>query len=324
MLSRRAFTAGLASLTVAPRPARAQSAAKRARIDIILFGTPATETNLPALLAGLADLGWTESKNLTIEYRNAEGRPDRVAGLAAAAVAAAPDVIVVIGGDIAPFVRDATRRIPIVMLVSNDPVEAGLVPRLNQPGGNLTGVAFPSDEIAGKRLQLLREAAPGVSRVGVLWNPDHPDGEFRNTRAAARDLRMHAHSIEVRQPAEFDAAFQAATRERVDALFVASSRFMHLNLARVLEYVTRQRIPLIASWGPWVRAGALMSYGPDLADLVRRSATHVSKILRGARPGDLPIEQPTKFQLVLNRKTASALGLTLPPSLLLRADEVVD
>jgi putative tryptophan/tyrosine transport system substrate-binding protein len=158
----------------------------------------------------------------------------------------------------------------------------------------------------------------------VLWNPDHPDGEYRDTEAAARRLSIHVQSLEVRRPEEFDGAFEAATRARPEALMVVSSRFMNLNRSRVLEFVGKQRVPLVTGWGPWARAGSFMSYGPDLDALVRRAATHVDKILRGAKPADLPVEQPTKFELVINLKTAKALGLTIPPSLLQRADQVIE
>jgi putative tryptophan/tyrosine transport system substrate-binding protein len=235
-----------------------------------------------------------------------------------------PDLIVVLGGDLVPFVKGATSTIPVVMLTSQDPVEAGVVASFARPGGNLTGVAFVSSETAGKRLQFLKEAVPSLTRVAVLWSPDHPDGEYRDTEAAARRLGIHLQSLEVRRPEEFAGAFEAAMRARPEALMVVSSRFMNLNRSRVLEFVGKQRIPLVTGWGPWARAGSFMSYGPDLDALVRRAATHVDKILRGAKPADLPVEQPTKFELVINLKTAKALGLTIPQSLLQRADQVIE
>jgi putative ABC transport system substrate-binding protein len=210
------------------------------------------------------------------------------------------------------------------MLTSEDPVEAGLVASFARPGGNLTGVAFVSSETAGKRLQFLKEAAPSLTRVAVLWNPDHPDGEYRNTETAARRLGLHLQSLEVRRPEDFDAAFQAATRERAEAVIVVSSRFMNLNRPRILEFASKHRILLATGWGPWARAGSFMSYGPDLDTLVRRAASHVDKILKGATPGEIAVEQPTKFELVINLKTAKALGLTIPPSLLLRADQIIE
>ena len=224
----------------------------------------------------------------------------------------------------APFVKSATAALPVVMLTSQDPVEAGVVASFARPGGNLTGVAFVSSETAGKRLQFLKEAIPSLTRVAVLWSPDHPEGEYLATQSTARRLGIHLQSLEVRGPGDFDGAFQAATRERAEALVVVSSRFMNSNRPRVVEFASHQRIPLVTGWGPWARAGSLMSYGPDLDILVRRAATHVDKILKGAKPADLPVEQPTKFELVINMKSAKALGLTIPPSLLLRADQVIE
>jgi putative ABC transport system substrate-binding protein len=244
--------------------------------------------------------------------------------LAQQVVSLKPDVIVVLGGDMAPLAKDATSTIPIVMLTSQDPVETGIVASFARPGSNLTGVAFVSAETASKRLQFLKEAVPSVSRVAVLWNPDHPDGEYRDIEAAARRLGVRVQSLEVRRPEQFAEAFQAATQARSEALMVVSSRFMNLNRARILEFAGKQRIPLVTGWGPWVRAGALLSYGPDLDVLVKRAATHVDKILKGARPADIPIEQPTKFELVVNLKTAHALGLTIPPAVLGRADLLIE
>jgi putative ABC transport system substrate-binding protein len=324
-MERRAFISSLAGgFLTAPLAATAQPATKVVRLGVLLFSTPAAEPNLPALLAGLRDLGYVEGRNIALEYRGAEGRPERVSGLAHQIVALKPDLIVVLGGDLVPFVKNATSTIPVVMLTSQDPVEAGVVASFARPGGNLTGVAFVSSETAGKRLQFLKEAVPSLTRVAVLWNPDHPDGEYRDTEAAARRLGIHLQSLEVRRPEEFGGAFEAATRARSEALMVVSSRFMNLNRSRVLEFVGKQRVPLVTGWGPWARAGSFMSYGPDLDALVRRAATHVDKILRGAKPADLPIEQPSKFELVINLKTARALGLTIPQSLLQRADQVID
>ena len=301
-----------------------QAGGKGARLGVLLFSTPATEPNLPAFVAGLRDLGYVEGRNVAFEYRYAEGRLERVGGLAQQIASLKPDVIVVLGGDLVPFMKDATSTIPTVMLTSQDPVEAGVVSSFARPGGNLTGVAFVSSETAGKRLQYLKEAAPSLTRVAVLWNPDHPDGEYRDIEAVAGRLGIHLQSLEVRRLEDFEGAFQAATRARADALMVVSSRFMNLNRPRILEFASKQRIPLVTGWGPWARAGSFMSYGPDLDALVRRAASHVDKILKGAKPADLPIEQPTKFELTINLKTARALGIVIPPSLLARADHVIE
>jgi len=313
-----------ASCVLAPLAAEAQQAGKVARLGVLLFGTPATDPNLAAFVAGLRDLGYVEGRNLALEYRSAEGRPERVRELAVQVVSLKPDVIVVLGGDMVPFVKDATSTIPVVMLTSQDPVEAGVVTSFARPGANLTGVAFVSSETAGKRLQFLKEAVPSLTRVAVLWNPDHRDPEYRDIEAAARRLGVHIQSLEARRHEDFDGAFQSATRARAEALMVVSSRFMNLSRSRILEFVSKQRIPLVTGWGPWVRAGGLLSYGPDLDALIKRAASHVDKILRGVKPADLPIEQPTKFELVINLKTAKALGLMIPQSVLGRADQVIE
>jgi putative ABC transport system substrate-binding protein len=319
------FTALAAALFFAASlPVHGQPGGKVARLGVLLFGTPATDPNLAAFLAGLRDLGYVEGRNVALEYRYAEGRPERVRDLAVQIAALKPDVIVVLGGDMVPFVKDATSTIPVVMLTSQDPVEAGVVTSFARPGGNLTGVAFVSSETAGKRLQFLKEAAPSLTRVAVLWNPDHPDGEYRDIESAARRLGVHIQSLEVRRPEDFDGAFQAATRARAEALMVVSSRLMNLNRPRILEFASKQRILLVTGWGPWARAGGFLSYGPDLNTLVGRAATHVDKILKGAKPADLPVEQPTKFELIVNLKTAKVLGLTIPPSLLGRADQIIE
>lgn len=301
-----------------------QPAPKVARLGVLLFSTPASDPNLASFVAGLRDLGYVEGRNVAFEYRSAEGRPERVGGLAHQIASLKPDVIVVLGGDLVPFMKDATSTIPVVMLTSQDPVEAGVVSSFARPGGNLTGVAFVSSETAAKRLQFLKEAAPSLTRVAVLWSPDHPDGEYRDIEAASPRLGMQLQSLEVRRPEDFEGAFQAATRARAEALMVVSSRFMNLNRARILEFASKQRIPLVTGWGPWVRSGGFMSYGPDLDVLVRRAASQVDKILKGAKPADLPIEQPVKFELVINLQTAKALGLTLPASLLRQADQLIE
>jgi putative ABC transport system substrate-binding protein len=272
----------------------------------------------------LLELGYVEGKNVLLEYRAANGRRERVPGIANEIAAARPDVIVVFGGDMAPFAKQATTTIPIVTLVSYDPVETGLVGSLSRPGGNVTGVAYVSSETAGKRLQFLREAMPRLNRLGVLWNPDHPDGEYRHTLDAARIAGMRVVSLEVGRSDDFDAAFQMAQAQRVEVILVAASRFMNLNQKRVAEFAQAQRIPVISGWGPWATGGGLMSYGPDLNHLVRRMAVHVDRVLKGTRPEDLPVELPTKFDLVINLKTARNLGVTIPPSLVLQAARVIE
>jgi putative ABC transport system substrate-binding protein len=315
---------GLALMLVFAGPVVAQSQpGKVPRVGVLLFSTPASEPNLPAFVAGLRDLGYVEGRSVVFEYRYAEGHPERFPDIATELASLHPDVIVVLGGDLVPFAKDATRTIPVVMLTSNNPVDAGVVNGFARPGGNITGVAFISSETAGKRLQFLKEVAPSLTRVAVLWNPDHPDGEYRDTEAAARRLGIHIESLEVRRPEDFEAAFALAARAHAEALMVVSSRLMSTNRLRIVDFAGKQRIPLVSGWGTWAQTGGLLSYGPDLDTLAQRAATKVDKILKGAKPGDLPVEQPTKFELIINVKVAKSLGLTIPPSLLTRADQVI-
>ena len=315
----------IAVLTVMlPVPVEAQPAAKGARVVIVLFETPTTNPNATAFVATLRDLGYVDGKNVTLDYRYAEGRPERVRELGPQAVALKPDVIVALGGDMVATVKEATAAIPIVMLTSQDPVESGQVASFARPGGNLTGLAFVSEDTAAKRLQFLKEAVPSVKRVGVLWNPAHFDGEYRVASAAARQLGIETLSLEARSVAELEAALDAATRARADALMVVSSRFMNANRVRILDFAGKHGLPVVTGWGPWVHSGSLMSYGPDLNVLAKRAAWYVDRILKGTRPADLPVEQPTKFELAVNAKTAKALGLTVPASLLGRADHIVE
>jgi len=314
----------LLALAAALPAALAQTAAKVPRVGVLLFGTPETDPNVHSFRAGLGDLGYVEGRNIALEFHYAEGKPERLADLARDLVRTRPDVIFALGGDVAPFVRTATSTIPIVVAVSLDPVQSGLVANLARPGGNLTGVTFVSSDLAAKRLQLLKEIAPAVSRVGVLWNPDHVDPEYRETQAAGRTLGIQVHSLEVRAGGDLERAFQTASAARVEAIVVVSSRLMAVNRQAIADLATRNRMLLVAGWGGWPQVGALFSYGPDLDVIVRLAATHVDKVLRGARPGDIPIEQPNKFDLIVNLKAARAHGLTVPPAILGRADRVLE
>jgi putative ABC transport system substrate-binding protein len=323
-VNRRAFLSGSILAFAAPRGALGQQAGTLARVGILLFGTPASDSGLSPLLRGLRELGWVEGKTIVLEYRYAAGKAERLPELAQELASLKPNVIVALGGDVVPAAKSATSTIPIVAVLSLDPVEAGLVGGLARPGGNVTGVTFTSSELAAKRLQFLREAAPHISKVGVLWNAGHPDFEFKETLAAAHHMGVQVQSLEVGNPADFGAAFQAAAEGRVEAVVVASSRQMTLNRQQILDLAAKHRILLVSGWGPWAQEGALLSYGPDFDAITRRAATHVDKILHGAKPGDLPIERPTKFELVVNLKTARTHGLTIPPSLAGRADRVIE
>jgi ABC-type uncharacterized transport system substrate-binding protein len=320
----RAVCVLLLALAATLPAAFAQPAARIPRVGILLFGTPDNDPNVRSFRAGLRDLGYVEGRNVVLEFRYAEGKPERLADLARDLVSSRPDVIFALGGDVAPSVRTATSTIPIVVAVSLDPVQSGLVANLARPGGNLTGVTFVSSDLAAKRLQLLKEIAPAVSRVGVLWNPDHVDPEYRETQAAGRALGVEVHSLEVRATADLERAFQTAAAARAEAIVVVSSRLMAVNRQAIADLATRNRMLLVAGWGGWPQVGALFSYGPDLDVIVHRAATHVDKVLRGARPGDIPIEQPTKFDLIINLKAARAHGLTVKPATLGRADRVME
>ena len=304
--------------------AGAEAQPARKTVGVLLFSTPAGDANLAAFRRGLAELGYVEGRTLELVYRYAEGKPERLPALAAELAALSPDLIFAMGGDVAPFARTATSVIPIVVAVSNDPVQAGLVASLARPGGNVTGVTFVSSDLAAKRLQLLKEAAPAISRVAVLWNPDHVDPEYRETQAAGRVLGVQVQSLEVRRAADFEAAFRAAAAEGAQALVVVSSRLMTFNRRHVMEFAARQRIPVVSGWGPWAEEGALMSYGPDLDAIVRHAATHADRILKGASPAQMPIELPSTHELVLNLRVAKALGLAMPPALRAQATRVIE
>ena len=324
-IPRRQFIFTVCGTAVAwPLSLHAQQGKRIPRIGVLLFGTPDTDPNLPAFLQGLRELGYVEAQNITIEYRYAEGKPDRLRGLAGELVAIKPDLIFALGGDVAPSARVATTTIPIVVAVSNDPVQAGLVASLAHPGGNITGVTFISSDLAAKRLQFLRDIAPSLNRVGVMWNPDHVDPEYREVQGAAKTLGIQVQSLEVRGAEDFEPAFEAATNHRIQALMPITSRLMLINRARIIEFSRRHQLLLASGFGPWAREGALLSYGPDTDAGTKRAAAYVDKVLRGSKPDELPIEQPTKFQLVINSKTAKSLSVDIPPSLLATADQIVE
>jgi putative ABC transport system substrate-binding protein len=279
---------------------------------------------LEALRQGLRSLGYVEGQNLAIEARWADGKLDRVADLTADLVRLNVDVIVT-QGPVVSGVKKTAGMIPIVFGFSGDPVEAGLVTSLSRPGGNLTGMTFLSLELAGKRLELLKELSPRLSRVAILANPQHP-GERRDwqaSQAAARNLGVELQYFQVRTSADFDDAFGKIVVERPGAIDAFPDALVMLHRTSIAAFAMKQRIPAISGWRDFAVDGNLMTYGPSLWDSFRRLGTYVDKILKGAKPSDLPVEQPTKFELVLNLKTAKALGLTVPQSVLLRADEVI-
>ena len=318
---------GLLAFAVAPLAAEAQQAGKGYRIGYLSTPTrESVEHGLAAFLRTLRGLGWIEGQNLIIEYRWAEGNVERLPALAAELVRGKVDVIVAPAGSAALAAKNATSTIPIVMIFASDPVETGLVASLRRPGGNITGTTFtPGPEIFGKQLQILKEAVPNASRVAILSNPADPSFalQVRQVEATARSLGIRLQHVEARGREEFDSAFAAMARDRADALLVTGTSTFLAHRTRLAELAVKGRLPTMHSFRESVEAGGLMAYAVNMADFVGRSAVYVDKILKGAKPADLPIEQPTKFELIINLKAAKALGITVPQALVLRADEVI-
>jgi putative tryptophan/tyrosine transport system substrate-binding protein len=312
---------------VAPLEGDAREAGKVPRVGSLGPRTRADGAPfLDAFVRGLRDLGWVEGKNIAIEYRWAEGRSDRLAELAADLVRLKVDVILAANTQAAVAARNATRTIPIVMGTAGDPVAIGLVASLAQPGGNVTGLSFSVGlEMFTKELEMLKETVPSVHRVAVLSNPTNPAHTqwTKDAPLAARSLGVQFQILQTRGPGELDNAFAAMTRERAGALLVLADSLFALHRARVQGLAAKNRLPAMYGSREYAEAGGLMSYGVDVRANFRRAAAYVDKILRGVKPADLPVEQPTKFELVINQRTAKALGLTIPQSMLLRADEVI-
>jgi putative ABC transport system substrate-binding protein len=328
-MDRRTFLTGTgAILLAAPLTAEAQQAGKVPRIGYLALNLTLNPHLREAFRQGLHDLGYVEGRNVLIEYRGAEGKPERLPALAAELVALKVDVLVASSAPATLAAKQATRTLPIVFAAVGDAVADGLVTSLARPGGNVTGFALFSPGLVDKRLELLKQAVPGVSRVAVLWQPGAAaeSTEKENLRAAevaGQALGVRLQVVEARGPADMDRAFSDMIRARAGALTVFPTPMFFNERRRLVDLAAKNRLPAVYSSRDSVDVGGLMSYGSDIADLFRRAATYVDKILRGAKPGDLPIEQPTKFELVINLKTAKALGLTIPPSLLGRADEVI-
>jgi putative ABC transport system substrate-binding protein len=293
------------------------------RIGFLLFNSPQTDPIAP-LLQAMEALGYVDGKTIAIEYRFAEGKAERLPDLAAEVMQLKPDVIFAYGGDVAPHAKKATASIPIVALVSNDPVQSGLVASVGRPGANVTGITLIYDELAGKVLELLKESVPEISRVAVLWNPDHADPEYRETQRAAAALGVRLQSLEVRRPGDFDGAFSAAIGERAEGLIIVSTRLLLQQRRQIAEFGAKNRIIMAGNWGDWTKDGLLLTYGPNPSEAMRRIAVYVDKILKGVRPADLPMERPTRFELVINMKTAQALNIKFPNSILARADGMIE
>jgi ABC-type uncharacterized transport system substrate-binding protein len=321
---RRFLLTSVAGAFAAPPDAGARQTAKVPRVGV-LFGSPASSW-IEALRQGLRDVGLVEGRTVLTEWRSAEGRYERLPGLAAELVRLSVDVLIAHPTVAVQAARRATTTIPIVMPASADPVGAGLVESLARPGGNVTGSTFISSEITGKRLELLKEMLPHATSVALVANPDNPATALQLTqaRAAGSVLRVRLRLIEVRAETQLDAAFAVLLRDRADALSVIDDPMLGSKRADIVKRVARARLPAIYGWRDWVDAGGLMSLGANVDEMFRQAGGYVDKILRGAKPADLPIEQPTKFEFVINLKTAKALGLALPPSLLARADQVIE
>ena len=304
---------------------QAQQPKKVSRIGLLASGQGLGSAG-DAFRQRLRELGWVEAQNITIESRFAGGKNlDRLPQLAAELVRLKVALIVADGDPAIYAAKQATSAIPIVVVAVGDPVREGLVASLARPGGNITGLTSISTELSGKRLELLKEAVPKVSRVAVLWNPANASNviEFKEAEVAARALGLKLQSLEVRGPDDFQGAFAGAARDRANALIVVRDPLVDSHHFRILDFAIDKRLPSIHGEEQFVEAGGLMSYGPSRVELFRRAATYVDKILKGAKPADLPVEQPTKFDLVINLKNAKQIGLTIPPNVLARADKVI-
>jgi putative ABC transport system substrate-binding protein len=325
-MQRRAFVAGMAAVMVAPLAADAQQARKVPRIGFLSAIALSASPGVEGFRRGLRELGYVEGQNITVDYRSAEGGPDRLAALAADLVRQEVDVIVT-GGQPAPdAARKATQSIPIVVAVMGDAVNDGLVASLDRPGGNLTGLTSIAPELVGKQLELLKEVVPGLSRVAVLHDPNHSGHpvNVRHAEMAARALRLRLTIIDAGSAAALDDAFHRMTAERVSGALVLRGGLFMAHRVYIANLAARAKLAVMYGHREETEAGGLMSYGTDVPELYRRAAMYVDKILKGAKPADLPVEQPTKFEFVFNLKTARALDLTIPPSLLLRADQVIE
>ena len=314
------------TLLVAPLAADAQPAGKQPRIGFLSplpSNALGVSRNLEAFRQGLHALGYVEGQHLILEYR--EAPPDRLAERAAELVRLPVDVLVTWTTPAIQAAKQATSTIPIVMAASGDPIRTGFAASLARPGGNITGLTIQSAELSAKRLELLTQLVPRLARVAVFWNPANPAMvlEWQETQEAARRLGVQVHSLEIRGPDEFARAFAAATREHAQALYFTAEALFFIHLPQILDFVARSRFPTSFHRREFVEAGGLMTYGVNVPNLFRRAATYVDKILKGTKPADLPVEQATTFEFVINLKTAQALGLTIPPALLFQADEVI-
>jgi len=324
MLDRRGFLAGIASILAAPLAVEAQPSEKVRRIAFLSGPTPAPE-NVDTFRQGLRENGYVEGRNLHIEWRSAEGEEERLPGLVTELKKLKVEVMVTEGPSAALAAKNAAAPTPLVFTFVSDPVVVGLVASLARPGGNITGVANISVELSGKRIELLKEAIPSLKSVALLTHPGEPaSATILSTQTAGRGVELSVRLVEVRHSADLEPALSAIAGERAIAIVLAPGSFNFTHRRQIAAGATRHRLPVMGWVRPVAESGALMSYGASNVEILRRAASHVVKILNGAKPADLPVEQPTKVELVINLKTAKALGLTIPPSLLLRADQVIE
>jgi len=328
VMDRRTFIGALtASLLAAPRAGLAQQVAKMDRIGFLGAASASSSTSarrVEAFRKGLRELGYVEGRNVIVDFRWAEGDAGRLAELSRDLVRLRVDVMVTQGTTATRAAKDATSTIPIVMLAVGDAIGAGLVPSLARPGGNVTGSTFLGPQLYAKQLEMIKDAIPRVERVAVLMNPDNPVNQavIQGMEGTARAMKVALTEIEARGPAEFAGAFRAMAQHRVDALVVIAEPILNANLRAIADLAIKQRLPAASGW-EFAESGGLLGYGPNLNELWGHAPRFVDKILKGAKPADLPVEQATKFELVINLKTAKALGITIPQSVLLRADEVI-
>jgi putative tryptophan/tyrosine transport system substrate-binding protein len=326
MMKRRAFLAGVVALLAAPFMALGEQTAK---VPHVGFLTAFSATDIPlwreGFRQGLRDLGYREGQNIVIEYRYADGHPDRLPALASELVSLKMDVIAVETTPASLALKQATGTIPIVMTIVADPTKSGLVASLARPEGNITGMSLQLPDLSAKRLQLLREIIPTLTRVGVLWNSTSPitSPQFGATEAAARSLGIQLEKLPVEGPDDFNKAFQTAARSRTGAVLLLDDFLLTRRITQLATLALKSRLPTMTGISGFAEAGGLATYGPNFPAVSRRAAIYVDRILKGSKPGDLPIEQPSNFELVVNLKTAKAIGLTVPSSLLLRADKVI-
>jgi len=327
-MQRREFIAGLGSAAAWPVVARAQQGERVRRIGVLLLGVendPVGKREVSAFTQGLADLGWIDGRNVRMDLRSGGADISRIPVLAQELVGLQPDIIVASGARAAVALQGETRTIPIVFAAAGDPVANGLLPRLDRPGGNITGFALFEAALGGKWLELLAEIAPGLKRAALLFNPDTAIASpyMPSLETAARSLKVEPIIAHIRSDAEIETAIIAVGREPGGGLVVVPDGFMVAHQAPIILAAARSNVPAVYAYSYYVRDGGLLSYGPDVIDIFRRAATYVDRILRGEKPGDLPVQFPTKFELVINLKTARALGLTIPETLLATADEVI-